>query len=225
MRGLYAIIDVTTLRARGLPIVSFARAVAAAGPCAMQLRAKDASPSETLSHLKSIHPACREAGVPLFANDRVDLALLAGCEGIHVGQDDMPVPLVRSLAKGLKIGVSTHDRTQAERAIAESPDYVAFGPVYSTRSKANPDPVVGVEALSEVVRICPLPVVAIGGIDAERAAEVGRVCPVSAVIGALVPEGLGPNDMAWVTERARELHATLVRAWESRDEKASQTVS
>ncbi len=224
MRGLYAIIDVTTLRARGLSIASFARAVAAAKPCALQLRAKDASSSETLSLLREIHPACREAGVPLFANDRVDLAVLAGCEGVHVGQDDMPVSLARSIGRGLKIGISTHDLAQVERAIADRPDYVAFGPVFATKSKANPDPVVGVDALSEVVRLCDRPVVAIGGIDAERMAEVGRVCPVAAVIGALVPEGLGANDMQWVTDRARELHATLVRAWELRAEKSSLPV-
>jgi len=224
MRGLYAIIDVTTLRARNLPVVDFARAVAAAKPCALQLRAKDASASETLELLRAIHPSCREAGVPLFANDRVDLAVLAGCEGVHVGQDDMPVPLARSIAKGLLIGVSTHDSRQAERAVADEPDYVAFGPVYATKSKANPDPVVGVTALSEIVQRCPMPVVAIGGIDAERIAEVGRVCPVAAVIGALIPEGLGPSDLDWVTRRAAELHARLLQSWDARPEKSPSSV-
>jgi len=225
MRGLYAIVDVTTLRARGLPVVEFARAVVAAKPCALQLRAKDASPSETLNLLRAIRSVCREGGVPLFANDRVDLACLAGCDGVHVGQDDMPVPLARDIAKGLRIGVSTHDVVQVERALADEPDYVAFGPVYPTKSKANPDPVVGIDALARVVERCPMPVVAIGGIDAERAAEVGRVCPVAAVIGALVPEGLTPRDMGWVTQRARDLHATLLRSWEQRGEKTSRPVS
>lgn len=210
MRGLYAIVDVATLAARGLPIVDFARAVAAARPAAMQLRAKDVSPRETLSLLRAIHPACRAAGVPLFANDRVDLAVLAGCEGVHVGQTDLPVATVRRVAPGLRIGVSTHDASQVERAIAERPDYIAFGPVYPTRSKANPDPIVGVEALAQVVRAAPCPIVAIGGIDLERAAEVGRVAKVAAVIGALVPEDASASDLSPVGDRARALHAALV---------------
>lgn len=211
MRGLYAIVDATTLAARGLPIVEFARAVAEAGPAALQLRAKEASPRETLSLLRAIHPVCRAAGVPLFANDRVDLAVLAGCEGVHVGQSDLPVSVVRRIAPGVRVGISTHDAAQVERAIAERPDYIAFGPVYATRSKANPDPVVGVESLAGVVRRAPCPVVAIGGIDRARADEIRRVAPVAAMIGALVPDDATASDLACVTERARELQAALVR--------------
>lgn len=214
MRGLYAIIDVTTLAARDLPVIEFARAVAAARPAALQLRAKGAASNETLALLRAIRPICREMGVPLFANDRVDLAVLAECDGVHVGQGDLPLSLVRRIAPSLRAGISTHDLAQAERAMAECPEYVAFGPVYATRSKANPDPVVGVETLAEVVRRSQIPVVAIGGIDGERVREVGRVCPVAAVIGALIPDGLRAGDMDWVTRRARELHDELTRAWE-----------
>lgn len=215
MRGLYAIIDVTTLAARDLPVVDFARAVIAARPAAVQLRAKESAPHEMLEWLRALVPICKAAETPLFANDRVDLAKLAGCDGVHVGQTDLPVSAIRRIAPELRVGVSTHDFEQAERAIASTPDYVAFGPVYPTRSKANPDPVVGAAALAKVVRRSPMPVVAIGGIDIERAREVGQVCPVAAMIGALIPDGLNPGDWAWVTERAREIHETLVRAWET----------
>lgn len=209
MRGLYAIVDVTTLRARNLGVIEFAKAVAAARPAALQLRAKDASPAEVLALLRAMGPACREASVPLFANDRVDLAILAGCDGIHVGQSDLPVRAVRELAPHLMVGVSTHDSSQVSQAIADEPDYIAFGPIFPTRSKANPDPVVGLEKLKEVVRRSPVPVVAIGGIDKERAERVGKIAPVVSMIGALVPDGLGPNDMQWVTKRARELIEAL----------------
>ena len=83
MRGLYAIVDVATLSRRKLPVLGVAQAVAAARPAAMQLRAKDLAPREVLQLLRAIHPVCRECGVPLFANDRPDLAMLAGCEGVH----------------------------------------------------------------------------------------------------------------------------------------------
>lgn len=216
MRGLYAIIDVTSLAARALPIIDVAEAVAAARPAAMQLRAKDASARETLALLRAIHPICRNASVPLFANDRVDLALAAGVEGVHVGQSDLPIAVVREIAPTLRVGVSTHDFAQVDEAIEARPDYLAFGPVYATRSKLNPDPVVGLEALAQVARRSLLPVVAIGGIDVERAREVGAICEMAAVIGALIPEGSGPNDMNEVTERCRDLHEALVRASVSR---------
>lgn len=217
MRGLYAIIDVTTLTTRSLPVVEFARAVIAAKPAAVQLRAKDATPSETLVWLRALLPICKEASVPLFANDRVDLAMLAGCDGVHVGQSDLPLPVVRRMAAGLRVGISTHDCEQVDRAIHERPDYIAFGPVYATRSKANPDPVVGLDTLARVVEKSERPVVAIGGIDRERAAMIGRVCPAAAVIGALVPDGLQAGDWAWVTRQARELHDVLIRASEVKE--------
>src|SRR3954470_23092684 len=130
MRGLYAIVDVTTLGRRGLSVIEVVRAIAMARPAAMQLRAKELAPREILHLLRSIHPICREAGVPLYVNDRPDLALLSGCEGVHVGQDDLPVHVVKRLAPNLRIGVSTHNLAQLDRAIAEQPDYVAFGPVF-----------------------------------------------------------------------------------------------
>src|ERR1043165_8667517 len=114
MRGLYAIVDVTSLLRRHLPILEVARAVAAARPAALQLRAKDLAPREVLQLLRAIHPICRESGVPLFANDRPDLAMLAGCEGVHVGQGDLPVGIVRRIAPMLRIGVSTHSLSEVE---------------------------------------------------------------------------------------------------------------
>src|SRR5216683_5961492 len=114
MRGLYAIVDVTTLSQRGLPVLEVASAIAAARPAALQVRAKDLAPREMLHLLRAIHPVCRESGVPLFANDRPDLAMLAGCEGVHVGQDDLPVHIVRRLAPMLRIGVSTHTLSEVE---------------------------------------------------------------------------------------------------------------
>src|SRR6516164_1745367 len=147
MRGLYAIADVDTLDARGLDPVAFADAVLRASPAALQLRAKGVPAREALALLRELAPMCHRAGVPLVANDRPDLAILAGCDAVHVGQSDMPIDRVRRIAPGLGVGVSTHDLDQLDAALAARPLYVAYGPVFETTTKTNPDPVVGVGAL------------------------------------------------------------------------------
>jgi thiamine-phosphate pyrophosphorylase len=209
MRGLYAIVDVSTLTRLHLSVVDVAGALVEAHPAALQLRAKDLAPRETLHLLRVLHPICRMAGVPLFANDRVDLAALAGCEGVHVGQEDMPIATIRRMAPTLLVGVSTHTPEQARRALAERPDYIAFGPVFETNSKSRPDAVVGMDALRAVAAGCPVPVVAIGGIDLARAREVGDATHLGAVIAALLPETPEIGGLGAITERARALHAAL----------------
>src|SRR5579883_2868346 len=101
MRGLYAIADLAALAARRIDPLAFADAVLAARPAALQLRAKEAPPRDTLALLRALAPRCHGAGVPLVANDRPDLAVLAGCDAVHVGQDDMPVDRVLRIAPGL----------------------------------------------------------------------------------------------------------------------------
>lgn len=173
MRGLYAIVDTDTLNARGIDPVGFAEAVLEARPAALQLRDKQGNAKTTLSLLVAISFLARRAGVPFFANDRPDLALIAGCDGVHVGQEDLPVAAVRLLAsrvlggagpasapgsaapraparEGLppfQVGLSTHDRKELLAALAEKPDYLAIGPVYDTSSKTNPSPTVGLNEL------------------------------------------------------------------------------
>jgi thiamine-phosphate pyrophosphorylase len=215
MRGLYAIADVTTLADRRLDVVAFARAVLAARPAALQLRAKDLPAREMLALLRALTPMCRHAGVPLVANDRVDVAALAGCDYVHIGQEDGPIEIAHRIAPNLRIGVSTHTPEQLLRALEHRPAYVAYGPVYATSSKANPDPVVGLVGLRgahAVARAAGVPLVAIGGITMERAPEVAAASDAAAVIAALVPEGA---DYAEVTARARRLHAALSRPMEA----------
>lgn len=207
MRGLYAIVDVAALSARGLDPVRFARRVLAAHPAAMQLRDKVSGARRALELLRAVAPLAARAGVPLFANDRPDLALLAGCFGVHVGQDDLPVGLVRSLGS-LRVGLSTHDAAQVDAAIEAAPDYIAIGPVFSTASKDRPSPVIGVDGLAalaaRVRRARPgLPVVAIGGITRQRAGAVYAHADAVAVIQALLPEAAGPGAWAEVEARAR----------------------
>jgi len=208
VRGLYAIVDLEALERRQLPALEFAERVLAARPAVLQLRAKAVGAGATLALLRELVPRCRAAGCRLFANDRPDLAILAGTDGVHVGQDDVPVAEVRRLWPKLALGVSTHSLGQLEAALAERPDYVAFGPVFATASKADPEPCVGLEGLGaahERAARAGVPLVAIGGIDLARAREVAPHAEAGAVIGALLPSG----DLAEVTERARALDLAL----------------
>jgi thiamine-phosphate pyrophosphorylase len=217
MRGLYAIVDVDALDRRGLDPVRFAEAILAARPAALQLRDKNGGARRTLALLREIAPLAARAGVPLYANDRPDLALLARCDGVHVGQEDVPVALVRKIAGGLRVGLSTHDAAQVEAALEEGPDYLAVGPVFATASKDRPSPVVGLDRLAGLaarVRTARpgLPVVAIGGITLETARAVGAVADAVAVIGALLPEGEGAalaDLLHAASERARLLHTAI----------------
>jgi thiamine-phosphate pyrophosphorylase len=217
MRGLYPIVDVTSLVARGIEPVAFAQALLEARPAAIQLRAKDLPPRDTLGLLRALASLCHNEGVSLVANDRPDLALLAGCDLVHIGQTDMPIDRVRRIAPALGVGVSTHDLGQLDAALATRPAYVAFGPVFETGSKTNPDPVVGLAEVGKAsarASIASVPLVAIGGITLERAkALVGLVDAVAVIADLLPPADIAASDaMKYVTARARELHALFAAA-------------
>src|SRR5215472_7668942 len=125
MHGLYAIVDAGALDQSGLSPVAFAEALLSVRPVALQLRAKSISARETLALMRELAPMCHRAGVPLVANDRPDLAILAGCDCVHVGQTDMPIDRVRRIAPSLGVGVSTHNLEQLDAALAARPLYVA----------------------------------------------------------------------------------------------------
>ena len=198
MKGLYAIVDTKLLARRGTDPIDYARALLAAQPAALQLRAKDLPARAILGLLRALGPLCRQAGVPLVANDRADLAALAGCEVVHIGQDDLPYELVHRIAPQLSVGISTHSPAQLERALVARPRYVAYGPVFETTTKSNPDPVVGIDGLaraSKRARADGTPVVAIGGITLERIAEVAPHADAFAVISDLYPDGATLGDV------------------------------
>lgn len=206
MRGLYAIVDLEALVARRMEPLDFALRVLDARPALLQLRAKLTAARDTLALARELAPLCRAAAVPFVVNDRADLALLARADGVHLGQRDIPLEEARHSMPELSFGVSTHDATQLEVALAQRPTYVAFGPVFATRSKEAPDPVVGLDGLGRAharARAAGVPLCAIGGIDLENAVHVAEHAEVGAVIAALLVPA------AEVTQRARELHARL----------------
>jgi thiamine-phosphate pyrophosphorylase len=191
LTGYYAILDIpdSTLSADdGLEVR--AAQLLAARPCCLQLRAKRLGAAALRQAAARVLPLCRAAGVPFCVNDRVDVALVVGADFVHVGQEDLPLHEVRRLAGDrLGVGVSTHNPDQARAAVDGGADYIGFGPVFGTRSKENPDPVVGLQALravSSFVRGAGVPVVAIGGIDLQSVAEVaGAGASAAAVISAV----------------------------------------
>jgi thiamine-phosphate pyrophosphorylase len=164
--------------------VEQARAACAGGALVVQLRTKYATDRETLRWAAEIRALTRDAGVWFFVNDRFDLALAANADGVHLGQDDLhPADLPPEVREQLFVGRSTHTLEQVCAASTESSDYLAFGPVFGTRSKASPYAPRGLPLLREAVRAAaPLPLVAIGGIDAENAADVAATGAIGAAV-------------------------------------------
>ena len=169
---LYAILDPDAARS---PLVSLAAALADSGVRLMQLRDKRSGAGKLYAQAKELVALLATRGVRLIVNDRPDVAAIAGAGGVHVGQEDLPVEEARQVcAPGLWVGVSTHNLEQLRRAAATSADYIAVGPIFPTVTKENPDPVVGLDFIRAARALTPKPLVAIGGITLESAAEVFR---------------------------------------------------
>jgi thiamine-phosphate pyrophosphorylase len=156
-----------------VPETECAENLAAAGVRLLQYRNKGASARELFERSKRLSSLFVAQGVTFIVNDRADIAAAAEASGVHVGQDDLGAEAARSVVgTGKLLGVSTHNLEQFKAGAATSADYVAVGPVFSTATKANPDPVVGIEFIRRVRLLTDKPIVAIGGITLDRAAEV-----------------------------------------------------
>jgi thiamine-phosphate pyrophosphorylase len=170
--------------------VAVAEAALAGGADMIQLRDKRPDLRRLLPQARRIRAACRARGALFIVNDRLDLALAAGADGLHVGQDDLPAPLARRLLGAqLILGVSTHDLAQAGAAVAAGADYIGFGPMFGTHTKDTGYTPRGKAMLRAVRDTVPVPIVAIGGITLENVGEViaaGADAPavISAVAGA-----------------------------------------
>ena len=150
-----------------------AQKLAGAGVRLVQYRNKAASARAQLESATRLASILGRNGLTFIVNDRPDVAFLSGASGVHVGQDDLGVEEARAVIGPEKlIGVSTHNREQFQQAIGTSADYIAVGPIFSTSTKAKADPVVGTDLIHEVRPLTDKPIVAIGGITLNRAAEV-----------------------------------------------------
>jgi len=173
---LNAIVDPE--RANGRPLVELTRMVVAGGATLIQLRDKHGSTRRMIEEARAIHTVLAGTGVPLVINDRVDVALAAEADGVHVGQGDMRVEDARRLlGSSAIVGLSIKTVAQANAAPVDLLDYAGVGGVYATASKDNPDPPIGIAGLRDIVaalrvRRRDLPICGIAGIDASNAAPV-----------------------------------------------------
>ena len=202
---LYPILDTATLDRLGLPLIEAAAAMLEAGVEMLQLRHKGHFGRADLEAARRIAELCRRYGAHLIVNDRADIALLLEAS-LHIGQDDLPPKAARKLLGPHRVlGFSTHNPQQLEAALAEPVDYIAFGPIFPTASKENPDPVVGLDLLPGLAARCHAagrPLVAIGGISRERARDVlAAGADAVAVIADLYPHPCTPQALR---ERVRE---------------------
>lgn len=220
VRGLYGMVDVPWVEdASESEAASRAerlgRALLDGGARALQLRMKGAEAGAMLAALAALRPLCEARGARLIVNDRLDVALAGGADGVHLGQDDLPLAEARRIVEATVgrarclIGVSTHDEAQAEAAAKSGADYLGFGPIFPTTSKARPDPVVGVERLAAVCRAVPVPVVAIGGITLARLDEVARA---GASAAALIAAVNAAPDVAAAAREANRIFVAATRA-------------
>jgi len=203
LTGLYVIIDTQALKGRS-PVEAASQAIRG-GARTIQLRDKLGNKKELLPVAQQLRNLCAEHNVLFIVNDYLDLALATDADGLHLGQDDLPIPVARKLLPIDKIvGCSTSSVEQAIAAESDSADYVAVSAIYPTPSKET-EKVVGLERLRQIRQVVSLPVVAIGGITRDNAAEVmaagaDSVAVISAVLQA--------ED---IEKAARELAETLQR--------------
>ena len=187
---LYVILDAGMLTE---PAAVTAQKLMDAGVKLLQYRAKNTAARELWAESREIADSARQAKCAFIVNDRPDVAYLVGATGVHVGQDDLDVQQARQvIGPDRWVGISTHSLEQFEKAAASSADYIAVGPVFQTGSKANPDPVVGAELLRRVRALTEKPIVAIGGITLDRAADMlaagaDSVAVISGILKAKAP--------------------------------------
>jgi thiamine-phosphate pyrophosphorylase len=188
---LYFITDSTTVpEERFLPVVE---AACKGGATIIQLREKDKSTREYMQLAEAVHAITSRYNIPLIIDDRVDVALAIGAEGVHVGQSDMPVHVARKLmGEGKIVGVTAKTVPQALEAYEQGADYLGCGAIYPTTTHVK-TVITPVETLKEVVKAVPIPVNAIGGLNKDnifvlKGSGIAGICAVSAIMKAADPE-------------------------------------
>jgi thiamine-phosphate pyrophosphorylase len=172
--GRLHILTDTVLQSR-FSHMEITRLAIAGGTDTIQYRQKSGSTREMIEIARNMKRLCSEAGVMFIVNDRLDVAIAAEADGVHLGQDDFPIPIARELlGEGRIIGGSAATLDEARTCLSEGADYVGFGPVYPTSSKDDAGPVSGIDILKQVADIIPLPIIAIGGVGAENVPGVMR---------------------------------------------------
>jgi len=197
----YPILDTDLLARRGFDPTEAAEAIVEAGARILQFRHKSFFSRDVFAQAETIARLCAGTNCTFVMNDRADMAMLLDA-GLHVGQDDLPPAAARRLITDTRLlGFSTHNEAQLREAILEPVDYVALGPMFTTGSKLNPDPVVGLEELRRLRHLTEKPLVAIGGITRATALDVFAAGADSvAIIGDLLPDTLSRRALRSRTE-------------------------
>src|SRR6185436_8761961 len=185
------IYPITDVRVSGLSHAEQVARLIDGGATLIQLRDKVSTPRDFLRQAEAALSVAHSNGARLIINDRVDIALAVGADGVHVGQSDLPPEIARRLLKSQCIvGVSTHNVVQLKFAITQPVDYVAFGPIFETGTKKDSEPVAGLEGLRSARAILEgIPLVAIGGITEATAPKVfGTGADSVALIAALLSD-------------------------------------
>ena len=150
-----------------------AKLAIAGGADTIQFRQKEGATRQMIRVAGEMRDLCQRAGVTFIINDRVDVAIASHADGVHLGQDDFPIPLARKLlGEKAIIGGSAGSMEEAHRCLREGADYIGFGPVYPTTSKEDAGPAAGLGLMKQIVEAIPLPIIAIGGIGVNNASPV-----------------------------------------------------
>lgn len=200
--SLYLVTDRRFLRGRDL--VDVVDDCIRKGVTVVQLREKEATAREFLELGRRLHAVTREHGVPLIINDRVDLALAIGAEGVHLGQDDLPLPDARRLIGDRIIGCTVKTPEHVRAAEAQGADYLGVGPAFPTRTKTKAGVTLGPEGIARFVASTHLPCVAIGGINESnitklRGTGAAGICTASGILDAENP-GEAAALLRWLME-------------------------
>lgn len=194
--NIYLITDRTRV-APGYTLLSALEAAMSGGVRAVQLREKDLPAADLLPLARELRDLTRRYDARLLINDRIDLALAVQADGVHLGGHSMPADIVRSLTgPELLIGVSTHSVTEVQRATELGADFVTFGPVYATPSKAAFGPPQGLQALAEACHATSLPVFALGGITPQRQSEALQTGAAGIALISAILADPDPRQMA-----------------------------
>jgi thiamine-phosphate pyrophosphorylase len=200
---LYAILDPEATRGRSPQAVL--RDLLAAGIALLQLRVKTRPASEFLELAQLARAATGAGGCQLIVNDRADIALACDADGLHLGQEDLPLAAARKLMGGKIVGLSTHDVAQARDAERGGADYIGFGPLFGTATKATGYSARGLEMLRQVRAAVRIPIVAIGGITEQNVEQAWQAGADSA---AIISDILGADD---IVAKVRRLLASAPR--------------
>ncbi len=187
---LYAILDPEQIKDR--TIDQALRALLDAGVTILQLRAKALAANEFLEVAHAARSATAATGCRLIINDRVDIAMACAADGVHLGQDDLPLHAGRKLLGNKIIGISTHDIEQARQAERDGADYIGFGPMFGTQTKDTGYSARGTAMLKQIRAAVKIPIVAIGGINEQNVSQVWQAGADSA---AIISDILGVTDI------------------------------